>query len=223
MRQGAVRLIDIADFDLSACGGTHVSRTGAIGVIAVSGMERFRGGSRVTFLCGRRALAGFRVLRDAVAESVRVLSVSPSELPAAIERLQSDAKALRRQVKGYQEQVASSRAEALASAAENLGAVRAVLAPMDGWDANGLKLIASDIVERSGFAVVLVTEPPPSAVVVARSRDVAVDAGETLKALVSRFGGKGGGRPELAQGGGIGAPPSDVLAFARELLRGAQN
>jgi len=222
-REGTLRLIDVADFDLSACGGTHVSRTGAIGIIAIAAVERFRGGSRVTFLCGRRALTGFRALRDAVAGSVRVLSVSPAELPAGIERLQSDAKELRRQIKGYQEQVASSRADALAAAAESAGGVQFVAASLEGWDAGGLKLIASRIVEQPGFAVVLLSEPSPSAIVVARSRDLDVDAGAALKALVARFGGKGGGRPELAQGGGVTAPAADVLAFARPLLARAAN
>ena len=81
-REGTLRLIDVQDFDLSACGGTHVSRTGAIGTIVVSATERFRGGTRVTFLCGGRALKGYRVLREAVAGSVRTLSVTPPELPA---------------------------------------------------------------------------------------------------------------------------------------------
>src|SRR4029453_8890740 len=65
-RGGTLRLIDIEDFDLSACGGTHVARTGGIGVIVVASWERFKGGHRVTFLCGGRALAGYRGFRDAV-------------------------------------------------------------------------------------------------------------------------------------------------------------
>jgi alanyl-tRNA synthetase len=219
-REGTIRLIDVTDFDLSACGGTHVARTGAIGIIEISASERFRGRSRIAFLCGSRALIGFRALRDAVAGSVRVLSVAPSELPFSIERLQSDSKELRRQIKTYQEQVASSRADALAGGAEMAGERRLVAASLDGWDANGLKLIASRIVERPAFAVVLLSEPAPSAIVVARSRDVALDAGTALKAIVGRFGGKGGGRPDLAQGGGITAPASEVLAFARESLTG---
>ncbi len=65
-RGGTLRLIDVDGFDLSACGGTHVARTGGIGVIAVASWERFKGGQRVAFLCGGRALAGYRAFRDAV-------------------------------------------------------------------------------------------------------------------------------------------------------------
>src|SRR5215204_2908719 len=76
-RGGVLRLIDVEGYDISACGGTHVSRTGAIGIIAVAAWEKFRGGSRIEFVCGGRALAAFHVLRDATASSGRLLSVLP--------------------------------------------------------------------------------------------------------------------------------------------------
>src|SRR4051812_19159587 len=79
-RTGVLRLIDIADVDLSACGGTHVARTGAIGQIAVASWERFKGGQRLEFVCGGRALARHAQLRDTIASSVRLLSVLPGEL-----------------------------------------------------------------------------------------------------------------------------------------------
>ena len=91
-RGGTLRLIDVEGFDLSACGGTHVARTGGIGIIAVASWERFKGGQRLSFLCGGRALGGYRALRDAVSGAVRLLSVLPDELPASIERLQAEAK-----------------------------------------------------------------------------------------------------------------------------------
>ena len=218
-REGTLRLIDVQDFDLSACGGTHVARTGAIGTIAIAATERFRGGSRVTFLCGGRTLAGYRALRDAVAGSVRALSVLPAELPAAIERLQADGKDLRRQIKDFQAKLAAQEADALADAAAAVGGVTAVVAALPGWDAAGLKSIAARIVERPGRVAVLVGEPAPAAIVVARSAGLTLDAGALLRQLVERHGGKGGGRPELAQGGGITSAAADVLQSARELLK----
>ena len=217
-REGTLRLIDVEDFDLSACGGTHVARTGAIGIIAVSATERFRGGSRITFLCGGRALAGFRALRDSVAGSVRALSVLPAELPAAIERLQGEGKDLRRQIKDFQSKLAAQEADALAAAAQPSGSVRIVLSAMPGWDAAGLKTVASRIVERPGHVVILVGDPPAVPIVVARSSDVAHDSGAILRKIVERHGGKGGGRPEMAQGGGLTAAPAAVLEHARELV-----
>ena len=218
-REGVLRLIDVQDFDLSACGGTHVARTGAIGTIAIAATERFRGGSRVTFLCGRRTLAGYRALREAVAGSVRALSVLPAELPSAIERLQADGKDLRRQIKDCQAKIAAQEADALADAAAAVGGVTAVVAALPGWDAAGLKLIASRIVERPGRVAVLVGDPPPAAIVVARSAGLPHDAGALLRQLVERHGGKGGGRPEMAQGGGVTSPAADVVQSAREFLK----
>ena len=95
-RPGTLRLIDVDDFDLSACGGTHVARTGGIGIIAIGGWEKFKGGTRVEFLCGGRALERFREWRDALAATQRHLSVAPEELAPAIERMQGEDKALQR-------------------------------------------------------------------------------------------------------------------------------
>jgi alanyl-tRNA synthetase len=218
-REGTLRLIDVDGFDLSACGGTHVSRTGAIGIIAVSAVEKVRGGSRVTFLCGGRALAGFRGLRDVVAGSVRALSVLPAELPAAIERLQAEGKDLRKTVKDLQGKQAVQEAASLASGAESLDAAKVVFAVLPGWDAAGLKSIATSIAERPGHAAILVSDPPPLAIVIARAPDVSLDAGALLRTLADRHGGKGGGRAELAQGGGLTSASQDVLHSAREILR----
>jgi alanyl-tRNA synthetase len=217
-REGTLRLIDVDRFDLSACGGTHVARTGAIGIIAVSAAERFKGGSRITFLCGGRALEGFRALRDVVAASVRVASVVPAELPAAIERQQAEAKELRRQIKDVQGRLASHEADALADAAAAVGAMTFVGATLSGWDVSAMKAIASRIVERPAHVAVLLSEPVPSSIVIARSADLAIDSGAALKQLIAKHGGKGGGRPELAQGGSITAPAADVLLSARHII-----
>ncbi len=217
-REGTLRLIEVDDFDRSACGGTHVSRTGAIGVIVVAATERFRGGSRVTFLCGGRALAGYRALRDVVDQGGRILSVGAAELPAAVERLQTEGKDLRKQLKDFQTKLAAHEGDALADASTAVGTVRLALAALPGWDAAGLKTIASRIIERPGHAAVLVGGPSPAPIVVARAADVPLDSGAVLRTLVERHGGKGGGRPEFAQGGGVTAAPEDVVQSARTLI-----
>lgn len=216
-REGTLRLIDIHDWDLSACGGTHVARTGAIGAIAVSSWERFKGGQRIEFLCGGRALARFGAMRDALAAGVRLLSVLPEELPAAIERMQQDARDQKRALNGLHAELAGFRATALADSAEMLPAGRAVLRSIDG-DANALKALAQAIVAAPGHVVVLVGAASPALAVVARSRDVTVSAQQVLAALLKAFGGRGGGKPDLAQGGGLNGTPAAILEHARTLL-----
>jgi len=234
VRGGTLRLIDVEDFDLSACGGTHVARTGGIGVIAAASWERFKGGQRLEFLCGGRALGRLRSLRDTVTASVRLLSVLPEELPGAIERLQSDAKDQKRAMAALQTELSRFRAEELAVAAEEVrlqsdatGPVasgfsrtidaKLVLRAIDA-DANGLKALASAITEKSGFVVALFSTSRPALAVIARSADVGVAANQILTALTAAFGGRGGGKPDMAQGGGLDAPSDAILAAARAAI-----
>src|SRR5438105_6725969 len=144
VRGGTLRLIDIEGFDLSACGGTHVARTGGIGVIAVARWERFKGGQRLEFVCGGRALRAFRSLRDATIASVRLLSVLPEDLPASIERLQADAKDQKRAMIVLQNDLARYRAAEIAASAETTPQGTLVLRAIDG-DANVLKSLAAAI------------------------------------------------------------------------------
>jgi alanyl-tRNA synthetase len=218
-RDGTLRLVEINEFDLSACGGTHVSHTGAIGMIAITNAERLRGGSRVTFVCGGRASRVFRTYRDAVAGAVRVLSVLPHELPNAVERAQLESKDLRKAVTRLQGMLAGHEAAHLLVSATDLGECRLVVHALEGCDAAGLKAIAGALVAQNGVAAALLSLGDPTAIVVARSANVPIDAAKVLRSLLDRFGGRGGGRPDLAQGAGLHGDAGDVLAAARELLK----
>ena len=222
-REGTLRLIEVTGFDLSACGGTHVARTGAIGAIVVAGAEKFKGGTRITFACGGRALRVFRTLHESVAASVRALSVLPRELPAAIERMQAEAKDLRRTVKKCQETLAGHEAARLAREARGASGASGeetllIVEALDGWDANGLKAIASAITAGTRAAVALFSTTTPIAVVIARSAGVPIDANAILRALTERFGGRGGGKAELSQGGGLAGDLAEIRQAARLLI-----
>jgi alanyl-tRNA synthetase len=214
LREGTLRLVEIDGFDLSACGGTHVERTGSIGVIVTGAVERFKGGQRLEFFCGGRALDQFRVMRDTLAGAVRLLSVLPRELPGAIDRLLSEARDQQRTLHALRQDLSSYRADEMAAAAEPSTAGRLVFRVIDG-DANALRSLASAIVSKPGFIVVLVSSARPALVVAARSQDGSVSANEVVKTLTATFGGRGGGKPELAQAGGLDASADDILAAAR--------
>jgi alanyl-tRNA synthetase len=221
-RDGTLRLIEVKDFDLSACGGTHVSRTGAIGSLVVTAAEKFKGGTRVTFACGDRSTRAFQVLRDAVAGSVRLLSVLPRELPAAIERMQAETKDLRRTLRRFQEALASHEAARLIGACEvGSGAALVIVEALDGWDPNGLKAIATHITAQANAALALFSAGSPHTVVIARSPVLPIDATVVLAELITRFGGRGGGKGDLAQGGGFGGNVSEIMRAARQLLERA--
>jgi alanyl-tRNA synthetase len=216
-RGGQLRIVDVPGFDLSACGGTHVARTGVIGVIAALGTEKFKGGVRVTFVCGGRAVRALRQLRDAVSGAVRALSVLPEELPAAIEKLQQDGKAFRKAIAGLQETLAGHEAERLLAEA-SADSRRVVVHTYVGWDVNGLKTIASSLITRAPVAVALVASGEPASIVVGTAPSLGLDAGAIVRQIADRFGGRGGGRADLAQAGGLTGDPAAIAAAVRALL-----
>jgi alanyl-tRNA synthetase len=218
-RTGTLRLVDVPGCDLSACGGTHVPRTGTIGMIAVTGTERFRGGSRVSFACGGRALAAFGAMRRVTQSAAQALTIAVADLPDAVARMQGQIKDQQRAIKHLQEQVTVTLAEELRRTAEpGIGGAKVIIREQTGWDAAALKFLASSVVSNPGFVVVLTGEGTPVPVVVARSVDVGVDAGAWMKDATAALGGRGGGRPEMAQGG-ITAGTSDILARASHTLK----
>jgi alanyl-tRNA synthetase len=194
-----VRLVDAEGFDRQACSGTHPRRTSEVGSVLVLGQERYKGGTRVRFVCGDRA-------RDAVRARLLVLdglsqafSVAWTELPAAASRVLDERAALTKQAKEL-------RARALVGEAQQLLAARpespAVVARVDdGRDAAELRGLAEQIVAARPSVALLATRGSKVQLVFARSKDVPVDVAAHLQALVAGAGGRGGGRPELAQGG----------------------
>ena len=216
-RAGTLRLIDIDGIDLSACGGTHVQSTGAIGLAAIVSSERFKGGQRLAFVCGGRALRQFRQWRDVTSASIRLLSVVPGELPDAIERMQAELKEQKKVITAAHLELAQFEAVSLAQDAELLRSGHVVLRSVDG-DAVRLKATASAIALQPGHLAVLISRTSPALVVAARATDLVAPCHEIIAALIKQFGGKGGGKPDLAQCGGLQASPEVIVAAVRAWL-----
>jgi alanyl-tRNA synthetase len=216
-RAGRLRLVEIAGVDLSACGGTHVPRTGVVGLIAVTGAERFKGATRVTFACGGRALASHRLLRDVVQGATRQLSTTPDGVGAALQRLQTDAKAAIRTARRLQDAIAVYRGAELRGEAATIGRHRAGIGREPDLDAGGLKGLAVAIVADSPIVAALVGTGHPAPLVIARGPEADLDAAALLRAVLAALGGRGGGTPDMAQGGAA-AEPDVVLDTVRAML-----
>ena len=216
-RSGPLRIVEIEDFDLSACGGTHVARTGEIGIVAASAWERVRGGTRVSFLCGARVLNGYRQLRDIAADAGRLLSVATRDIGPHIDRLQQSVRDAESRIRGLREELVGYRSAEAVAAAETIGPHRVVIRVDAAMDAAGLKQMAHALIASPGLVVVLAGAGDPTPVVVARSGDVAFDAGAFMKGATTALGGRGGGRAEMAQGG-IPAPAETIAAYVRRTV-----
>jgi alanyl-tRNA synthetase len=147
--------------------------------------------------------------------------VLPEELPAAIERVQAENKDQRKAIAAQQVRLAAVEGAALSARAEAAGAERRVVEALEGWDANGLKAMATSITAEPGYQVALFSRSAPVLAVIARSKDSRLDARATLSALTERFGGKGGGKPDLAQAGGLTGDVQEILKAARDAMNKA--
>jgi alanyl-tRNA synthetase len=175
----------------------------------------------VTFVCGGRALRAFRLQRDAIAGSVKHLSVLPSELPSAVERLQQDLKQARKDVARLQQSLAVHEAVRLLSDAPSVDGIRVVVQGLEGWDAAGLRAIVTALTAHERVAAALLSATQPAAAAVARSTDVALDANAVLRTLMATFGGRGGGKADLAQGAGLTGDVAAIVDAARAAISAA--
>ena len=216
-RGGELRLVEIRDFDLSACGGTHVSATGAIGLIGVTGWERRKGGMRVSFVCGGRALRSHRRLRDVVGGACRRLSIVPDELDAQIARLQQGVREAERRTAILRDELVLLHAGDWRRQGETIGPHLVVLRHEPSIEAAALKQIALAVAAVPGTVAALVGGGWPVPVVVARGEGVDLDAAAVVRWLTTELGGRGGGRPEMAQAG-VAAGAEAIVTFLRQAL-----
>lgn len=220
--EGPLRVVHIGDYDACACGGTHVRAAGEVGAIHVNRWERRREQVRVEFLCGWRALRDYRLLGAILQGLATRFSVGVAELPDAVARLvESDAEA-RRQMQALQRRLLDLELERLRGEGEPVGAWRLVAAVLDDLDAPAMRYLAQHLIETPGTVVLLAVSDPSPQVCFARSQDVALDVARLLRESAGAFGGRGGGQPHMAQGGGVTEENLPrVLEAAGERVRAA--
>ncbi len=211
-----VRVVAMGDFEMVACGGTHPSSTGQIGPVKIISAAPARGKLRLSFLAGMRAWRELQRNYERAHAAARQLSTGVEELPerlaAALARLKDAEFELGRL---RREHLLDGAAEMLAGAEALPGGARLVCAEV-GADMAGLRELASRLI-KDGSAVALLASAAGERrdLLFARSADVDLSMSALLKRAAEPLGGRGGGKPDFAQGGG----PATVLAAAREILR----
>jgi alanyl-tRNA synthetase len=235
-RSGDIRLVNIAgqtaagaiadqsagaanhDLDVNACGGTHVTSTSRIGAVLIRGTERIRQSTRISFLCGDRAIAAARADDTLLTQLSRELSAPRADLPAVVTRLKSEARAAAKERQNLREELANYHAARLLVEDPPQNDLRIVRRIFPDRDADYIKLLASRVTSAAAHTVALLasTQPgeEPAAVVVGCSPEPGRNAGELLRSALSTSGGRGGGSATLAQG----LVPPDQLAAILDAL-----
>jgi alanyl-tRNA synthetase len=214
-RDGLLRVVSIGGIDRSACGGTHVARTGEVGALLLRRVERTKGQLRIEFVCGARAVRAARHDYLHLHQAARVLSAAPAELPALVEGLSMRARELEREQRRLLQELAAHEASALWKVAplDTVGRRRVHLVAEHGH-ARDRQALATAITALGG-AVVVVEGRESRSILLATSDDSGQDAGQLLKPLLATHGGRGGGSPRVAQGT---LPDSEALAFVVQAL-----
>jgi alanyl-tRNA synthetase len=203
-REGELRLIEIAGFDLTPCGGTHAYRTGEVGMIAVRSWERAKGLTRIEFVAGNRALADYRRANQSAREIAALFSTARDDAPALAAHMMEENKELHRRVRALEEIAARVEArELFDNAKKSESGARVISHIFDGKDAEALKKIAHALIANSQTTALLASKDEGTArLVFARSSDATGDMNALMKTACTLLDGRGGGKPDLAQGGG---------------------
>lgn len=201
-RDGAIRLVEIAECDLNACGGTHVRSTGQIGGLLVRGVEKVRQGMRVEFACGLRAVRIARADAAILREMGAMLSSGPADLPGMVGRLLTESKANAKERQKLRDELAAFQAATLALEEPVDNGLRLVVRTWKDRDRDYVKLLASRTAAAAPSTAVIyfAEDAEPMRVFVARSANLNFDCGRILRTALADLGMRGGGSADLAQG-----------------------
>lgn len=218
---GLVRLVDVEDFDVVPCGGTHCRRTGEVGLIEITGWEKVRDTTRVEFVCGKLAEADYFWKTRELADLAKAFTTGIDKVPALVRDLSAASQTLRRDLARARAKLAEQELAELAARARTVAGVRVVSAVLEGVEPASLRGMAARLTAEPSTVALLGSRGERIHFVFARSSDVAADMRDLLKAALAVVKGKGGGRSEAAEGGGAHADRVDqALAAAVALLYG---
>lgn len=203
-REGELRLIEIEGFDLTPCGGTHAYRTGEVGVIVVRSWERAKGLTRIEFLAGGRALADYRRANSTARSVAALFSAGRDDTPGLAVRMVEENKDLHRRLRVLEEIAARVEAEELLT---GLGGdeqtTRIVTKICDDREPDSLKHLAMALIAHPNVIALLGSRNDDTArLVFARSSDATGDMSALMRQACTLLDGRGGGKPDFAQGGG---------------------
>jgi alanyl-tRNA synthetase len=209
-----IRVVKVAG-DVEACAGTHCRNTGEVGVIKIIRVEHIQDGiERIEFAAGVAAIFYMQHLEQIIASSAEILSVQPENLPSTVQRFFQEWKEQRKDIDRMSARLTELEIKTLT--AESIGGIGVVVKRID-LPAKELAALATSISGEGGVALIAGTGDTVR--VVLASGDPRVNAGEIISQVCSLLGGKGGGKPSMAQGGGPDTAQLDLaLKVGRERI-----
>jgi alanyl-tRNA synthetase len=202
-----VRVVSIPGFSKELCGGTHVSRTGDIGVCKIVYESSISAGvRRIEAITGEKAVEQYQHTMDALNRLAHITGVSEPDLVDHVEKLLARERSLEKQVEQLKNKLAQSAAADLEGQARTVKNVRVLAARLDGMDRQQLRALADSLRNKWKTAVVVLASAEDSnvSIISAVTKDLTgkVHAGKLVGTVAQAVGGKGGGRPDMAEGGG---------------------
>ena len=212
-----VRVVAIGDDEMVACGGTHPATAGQLGLVKVLGVAPARGKMRVSFVAGMRALGDYQDMYDRAHEAAALLSTSTDNLVSHVAAMQEALREANMALNRLRRDAALRQLEEMLEIAPRTPGGATVVARMLDGDANLIRDAASQLIRRPGVVALLGArvEGERAVFVFARSSDVDIHMGRLLSDAAKPLGGKGGGRPDFAQGGG----PVEILYDAEKRIK----
>ena len=224
-----VRVLKIGDFSTELCGGTHVDQAGDIGLMRIVSESGVAAGvRRIEALSGKSALDWIRAQDDQLGELADMVKGPKEDLADKVRQLLQRNRSLEKELEKLKSQLAGGRSTDLADQAVDVKGVKVVAARLEGADRKTLRTAMDQLKDRLGSAVVVlaaVTGPEELALIagVTKDRMGQVKAGDLINAVAQQVGGRGGGRPDMAQAGGSDVAKLDealgsVVAWVEERL-----
>ena len=208
-----LRLIDIKGFDLCACGGTHVSRTGQIGTILLRKVEKAKGGVRVEFVCGERAMRVARKDYETLTDAAALFSTHIWEVPAQIRKGVEEQKAAGKTQQKLLEEIAELKAAQIVANTPEQNGMKLVAQIFEDRELAFVRLLAQKLAKHESVVALLGAGAGQKSVVFAQSPGMKFDMGALMKELMTELGARGGGAKDLAQGGA--EDPARVIEMAK--------
>ena len=207
-KKGLIRVVEVTDFDYSACGGTHPSKTAEVGLIKILKWEKIRNNVRLEFVCGQRALKDYAWKNRNLRELSNIFTVSDREVLASVEKLQSDIKSQGREIRKMRERISQYEAQEIIQNTEG----RIIKKIFTARTPDEVRFLALSIIKRGDFIVLYaLREEERGHIIFACSENLNFDMRELVPIVSPLIKGKGGGSPSLVQ---MGAEELENLELA---------